>query len=67
MANMGKNRIVVRNPEGWRLLGRPKHRWECNIKTGLKEREWDSMDSCHMAQYNDHRTAFVKLVMNQVE
>jgi hypothetical protein len=35
VASMGKNRTVVHKPEGWRLLGRPKHRWECNIKTGL--------------------------------
>jgi hypothetical protein len=38
VANMGKNRIVVHKPEEWRLVGRPKHRWECNIKAGLKER-----------------------------
>ena len=31
------------------------------------EREWDTMDSCHMAQYNDHTMAFVKFVMNQIE
>jgi len=23
--------ILVRNPEGKRPLGRPRHRWECNI------------------------------------
>ena len=43
VAHKGKNRTVVHKHEGWRLLGRPEHRWECNITTDLKEREWDSM------------------------
>jgi hypothetical protein len=29
-------RILVRNPEGKRPLGRPKHRWEENIKRVLE-------------------------------
>jgi len=28
---------LVRNPEGKRLLGRPRHRWKYNIKMGLRE------------------------------
>jgi hypothetical protein len=28
-------RILVGNPEGKRLIGRPKHRWEGNIKIDL--------------------------------
>jgi hypothetical protein len=27
----GVNRALVGRPEGWRLLGRPRHRWEDNI------------------------------------
>jgi len=27
-------------PEGKRPLGRPRRRWEDNIKTGLQEMEW---------------------------
>jgi hypothetical protein len=30
-------RIWVGNLEGKRSLGRPKHRWEDNIKMGLRE------------------------------
>jgi hypothetical protein len=30
-------RLLVRKPEGKRLLGRPKHRWVDNIKMDLKE------------------------------
>ena len=42
MACMGKNRhaqkAVVRNNEGKRLLGRPKCKWNDNIKIGVKNR-----------------------------
>jgi hypothetical protein len=38
---MGKGRsvyrILVRKPEGKRSLGRPRHRWEDNIKMDLQE------------------------------
>jgi hypothetical protein len=37
----GEERVVymvfVRKPEGKRLLGRPRHRWENNIKADLQE------------------------------
>jgi len=33
----GAYRISVRRPEGRRSLGRPRHRWEDNIKMDLKE------------------------------
>jgi hypothetical protein len=33
-------RILVRRPEGRRPLGRPRHRWENNIKMDLQELEW---------------------------
>jgi hypothetical protein len=29
-------RILIGNPEGKRPLGRPRHRWEDNIKMGIK-------------------------------
>ena len=32
-------RVLVGKPEGKRPLGRPRHRWEDNIKTDLKEEE----------------------------
>jgi len=31
-------------PEGRRPLGRPRHRWEDDIKIGLQEVGWDCMD-----------------------
>jgi hypothetical protein len=33
-------RALVRKPEGKRSLGRPRRRWEDNIKTDLQEVGW---------------------------
>jgi hypothetical protein len=37
-------RILVENPEGKRLLARPRRRWVNNIKLDLREIGWDGMD-----------------------
>ena len=41
MASMGEgrgvHRVLVWTPEGKRPLGRPRHRWEDNIKMDLQE------------------------------
>jgi hypothetical protein len=36
----GAYRILVGRPEGRRPLGRPRHRWEDNIKMDLQELGW---------------------------
>ena len=36
----GKYRISVGKPEGKRLLGRPRRRWESNVGTDHKEIGW---------------------------
>jgi len=36
----GVYRVLVGKPEGKRPLGRPKHRWEDNIKMDLQEVGW---------------------------
>jgi hypothetical protein len=36
----GAYRILVGRPEGRRPLGRPRRRWEDNIKMYLQEVEW---------------------------
>jgi hypothetical protein len=45
---MGERRDAYRDlvwkPEGRRPLGRPRRRWEDNIKTHLREVGWGSMD-----------------------
>jgi hypothetical protein len=33
-------RVLVGRPEGRRPLGRPRRRWEDNIKMDLKDLEW---------------------------
>jgi hypothetical protein len=35
--DMGVHRVLVGKPEGKRPLGRPRHRWENNIKMDLEE------------------------------
>jgi len=40
----GVNRVLVRKPEGKRPLGRPRSRWEDNIKMDLQEVGCGGMD-----------------------
>jgi hypothetical protein len=51
-------------PEGKRPLGRPKHRWEVNIKMDLQEVECGSMDLIDLAQDRDRCGALEDGVMN---
>jgi hypothetical protein len=60
----GTHRILVGRPEGKRTLGRPKHRWEDNIKMALQEVEWGGVDWIHMAQDMNRWRAVVSAVMN---
>jgi len=45
---MGEGRgvymVLVGRPEGKRPLGRPRHRWEVNIRMCLKEIGWEGVD-----------------------
>jgi hypothetical protein len=43
-------RILVGNPEGKRSLGRPRRKWENNIKVDLRKMGWDGMDWIDLAQ-----------------
>jgi hypothetical protein len=54
----------VRRPKGKRPLGRPRRRWEDNIKMDLQEVGWEGMDWFDMAQYRDSWQAVVNAVMN---
>ena len=40
----GAYRVLVVRPEGKRLLGRPRLRWEDNIKIDLQEVGWGGGD-----------------------
>jgi len=51
-------------PEGKRQLGRPRLRWEDNIKMALREVRCGGMDWTYLAQDRDRWRAFVNVVMN---
>jgi len=40
----GMYRVLVRKPEGERPLGRPRRKWEDNIKMNLQEVKFRGMD-----------------------
>jgi hypothetical protein len=49
----GVYRELVEKPEGRRRLGRPRHRWEDNIKMDLQEVGCGVMDWIELAQDRD--------------
>ena len=51
-------------PEGKRPLGRPRHRWEDNIKMDLQEVGCGGMDLIELAQDRDRWWAIVNVEMN---
>jgi hypothetical protein len=46
----GAYRALVGKPERRRPLGRPRRRWEDNIKMDLREVGWGGMDWINLAQ-----------------
>jgi len=52
----------VGKPEGKRSLGRPRRRWEDNIKMDLQEVGWDRGDWMELAQDSDRWWALVGTV-----
>jgi hypothetical protein len=57
-------RALVGKPEGRRPLGRPRHRWEDNIKMDLREVGWRGVDWIDLAEDRDRWRALVYTVMN---
>jgi hypothetical protein len=57
-------RILVGKSEGKRQLGRPRRRWEDNIRTDLREIGWGGMDWLDLAPDRDQWRALVNTVMN---
>ena len=55
---------MVGKPEGKKPLGRPRRRWEDNIKMGLQEVGCRGMDRIELAQDRDRWRAIVNAVMN---
>jgi hypothetical protein len=66
VARMGEDRVVHRvlvgKPEGKRSLGRPRCRWEDNIKMDLQEVEGSRGDWMELAQDRDGWRAVVGTV-----
>jgi len=68
VARMGERRgvyrVLVGKHEGKRSLGRPRSRWENNIKTDLLEVGCSGMDWIELVQDRDRWRALVNAVMN---
>ena len=60
----GVHRVLVGKPEGTRPLGRPRRRWEDNIKMYLQEVEGGCEDWMELAQDRDRWRALVSTVRN---
>jgi hypothetical protein len=59
----GVYRVLVGKPEGRRPLGRPRGRWEDNIRSDLQEVGWGCEDWIGLAQDRDRWRALVSVVM----
>jgi hypothetical protein len=57
-------RILVGKPEGNRPLGRPRCRWEDNIRMELRDIGWGGMGWIDLAQDREQWRALVNTVMN---
>ncbi|KAJ4450438.1 hypothetical protein ANN_01862 [Periplaneta americana] len=68
VARMGESRnvysVLVGRPAGKRPLGRPRRRWEDNIKMDLREMGYDDRDWINLVQDRDQWRAYVRAAMN---
>ena len=60
----GVYRVLAGKPEGKRPLGRPRRRWDGNIKMNLQEVGCGGMDWIQLAQNRDSWRALVYVVIN---
>jgi hypothetical protein len=65
---MGERRsaykVLIGKPERRRPLGRPRRRWEDNMKVDFREVRWGDIDWIGLAQDRDRWRALVNTVMN---
>jgi hypothetical protein len=59
----GVYRVLVRKPEGKRPLGRPRRRFEDNIKMNLQEVGCGGVDWIELVEERDRWRALVSVVM----
>jgi hypothetical protein len=68
VARMGEGgsvyRVLVGRPEGKRPLGRPRRRWEDNIKLDLREIRINGANWIQLAEDRVHWWAFANTMMN---
>jgi len=68
VARMGKGEVYIGfwwgKPEGRRPLGRPRRKWEHNIKMDVQEVGCRGMDWIELAQDTDRLRTLVNVVMN---
>jgi hypothetical protein len=60
----GAYNILLGRAEGRRPLGRPRRRWEDNIKIDIREIGCGDVDWIHWAEDRDRWRALVNMVMN---
>jgi hypothetical protein len=61
--NRNAYRLLVEKPEGKRLLGRPRRRWEDNIRMDLGEIRRRGVGWIGLAQDRERRRTLVNAVM----
>ncbi|KAJ4428289.1 hypothetical protein ANN_24307 [Periplaneta americana] len=68
VAHIGESRnayrVLVGRPEEKRPLGRPRRRWEDNIKMDLREVGYDDREWINLAQDRDQWWAYVRAAIN---
>jgi hypothetical protein len=60
----GAYMILVRIHKGKKTLGRPRLRWEDNIKMDLQDVGWESINWIYLAQNRDRQQALANEIMN---
>jgi hypothetical protein len=50
MGQMAAYNILTGKPEGKRPLGRPRRRWEDNIRMDLRKIGWEDVERIHVLQ-----------------
>jgi hypothetical protein len=56
------NEILVGKSERKRPLGRPRRRWEDNIRIDVRGKWWESVDWIHLVQERDQWRALVNIM-----
>ena len=60
----GAHRVLMWRPDEGGSLGRPRRRWEDNIKTDLQKVRWGGVDWLALAQERDRRRELVNVLIN---